>query len=173
MSCALLLTNSGCWKTRCLLSLLVQCSLNVPAGIEGFAGVQGKALQSPVLAWRRAVTLPQLSNTHDLPQTVESDDANSRRGAHDCTVRLLRCYGEVWALLRCSAQCCQGHQGNACWRPDGLGPGGLSPLAQYRCRSFPCQSVGRRAGAGGVWDRDGEYTGGSGRHPAPAAPARV
>src|SRR5712691_4761525 len=44
MSCGLLSTNSGCWRTRWLMSPPVQCSINLLAE-EEFSGVQGKALQ--------------------------------------------------------------------------------------------------------------------------------
>ena len=103
----------------------------------------------------------------------EPYDANTGRGAHGGAVRLLRCHGEVWALLRCGAQCCHGRLAPDRHCLDGPGPGGLSPLARHHLRSFSRQSVGRRASAGGVWDRDGEYAGGAGRHHAPPAPGRV
>jgi hypothetical protein len=48
----------------------IQCSINLLVGIEGLSGAQGKALQPAyiMLEWRSTVTLPQLSNTPDLPQ---------------------------------------------------------------------------------------------------------
>ena len=66
----------------------------------------------------------------------------------------------------------------AVWPPTGIALvalvlGGCHLWPGITCRSFPRQSVGRRAGTGGVWYSAGEYAGGSGGYPTSPAPGRV
>src|SRR5215475_7857956 len=47
MSCGLLLTNSGCWRTRWWLSPPVQCNINVPAGSRRILGRARHTMRTP------------------------------------------------------------------------------------------------------------------------------